>query len=188
MAKVVYKTKEKSVWLSYPETILLLIEELGSGFLDAFLPRKYPETHLTRRLIGLDTIKPKQIYLAKHRLKQRGLIARAGTSYRITPRGIETAQRLRELFGSFEKRWDGKWRMVIFDIPEKMKSHRDTLRYVLAGAGYQRLQDSVWIGKESLGGDVIKMIDDWGINKCVYFFHIDDTEEIQRYFDSLSDS
>src|SRR3989337_210178 len=27
-----------------------------------------------------------------------------------------------------EKRWDGKWRLVVFDIPEKQRSNRDALR------------------------------------------------------------
>jgi len=41
--------------------------------------------------------------------------------------------------------WDGKWRVVIFDIREKRRKTRARLRLLLSGAGFLRLQDSVWI-------------------------------------------
>ena len=41
--------------------------------------------------------------------------------------------------------WDGKWRVVMFDIREKRRSARSRLRLLLSGAGFLRLQDSVWI-------------------------------------------
>ncbi|MBI4121685.1 MAG: hypothetical protein HY470_01875 [Candidatus Ryanbacteria bacterium] len=41
--------------------------------------------------------------------------------------------------------WDGKWRILIFDIQEKRKRARATLRTLLANAEFIRLQDSVWI-------------------------------------------
>ena len=41
--------------------------------------------------------------------------------------------------------WDGKWRMVMFDIREKRRKARSQLRSLLMGAGFLRLQDSVWI-------------------------------------------
>ncbi|MDO8492447.1 MAG: CRISPR-associated endonuclease Cas2 [bacterium] len=44
-----------------------------------------------------------------------------------------------------QKNWDGKWRMVIFDIPEKRRGSRRQLRFLLSNIGFLRLQDSVWI-------------------------------------------
>ncbi|MFA6278469.1 MAG: CRISPR-associated endonuclease Cas2 [Candidatus Paceibacterota bacterium] len=41
--------------------------------------------------------------------------------------------------------WDGKWRVVMFDIREKRRRARSQLRTLLIGAGFLRLQDSVWI-------------------------------------------
>ena len=41
--------------------------------------------------------------------------------------------------------WDGRWRMVMFDIREKRRKARSQLRSLLVGAGFLRLQDSVWI-------------------------------------------
>ena len=41
--------------------------------------------------------------------------------------------------------WDGKWRVVIFDIREKRRMARAQLRILLSNAGFVRLQDSVWV-------------------------------------------
>jgi len=42
--------------------------------------------------------------------------------------------------------WDGKWRVVIFDIPDKYKKRaRDVLREKLKELGFCQLQKSVWV-------------------------------------------
>ncbi|MSR84830.1 CRISPR-associated endonuclease Cas2 [Candidatus Uhrbacteria bacterium] len=43
------------------------------------------------------------------------------------------------------KRWDKKWRLLIFDIPEKRKITREQIRRFLQDVGFIRLQDSVWV-------------------------------------------
>src|SRR3989344_2885515 len=44
-----------------------------------------------------------------------------------------------------KKKWDRRWRVVIFDIPERRKSVRASLRRFMNEYGFVRLQDSVWI-------------------------------------------
>lgn len=41
--------------------------------------------------------------------------------------------------------WDGKWRIVILDIPESEKEKRNALRYILKKAGFALLKNSVYI-------------------------------------------
>jgi len=41
--------------------------------------------------------------------------------------------------------WDGKWRLVIFDIHNKRKDARDALRTLLKRIGFYQLQKSVWV-------------------------------------------
>lgn len=43
------------------------------------------------------------------------------------------------------KRWDGKWRMVLFDIPERRRDARDALRSTLRRLGFYEYQKSVFI-------------------------------------------
>ncbi len=42
-------------------------------------------------------------------------------------------------------RWDGKWRLVSFDIKEKRKQVRALLRATLASVGFVHLHHSVWV-------------------------------------------
>lgn len=44
-----------------------------------------------------------------------------------------------------QKKWDGRWRVIIFDIPEEMRIKREALRGRLKELGFYYLQKSVWI-------------------------------------------
>ncbi len=43
------------------------------------------------------------------------------------------------------KRWDGKWRLVIFDISQLKKFYREVFRGKLKELGFYPLQKSVWV-------------------------------------------
>lgn len=43
------------------------------------------------------------------------------------------------------KKWDNKWRIVIFDIPQSRKAQREKLRFTLKQIGFLKLQHSVWV-------------------------------------------
>jgi len=43
------------------------------------------------------------------------------------------------------QRWDGKWRIVIFDVPEERKNARNALREKLKNLGFCELQKSVFV-------------------------------------------
>ncbi len=43
------------------------------------------------------------------------------------------------------KKWDGKWRLVIFDIAQLKKAYREAFRGKLKELGFYQLQKSVWL-------------------------------------------
>jgi len=81
-------------------------------------------------------------------------------------------------------RWDGRWRVVIFDIKESRSKTRFLLRKTLSEIGFIRLQNSVWIypydcedlisllkadfkiGKDVLYMIVEKLENDWQLKKA----------------------
>ncbi len=65
----------------------------------------------------------------------------------LTKEGIDKAMRARFKQEDVEmaKRKDGKWVMVIFDIPQSHKKSRNLLRSILQNLGYKMFQHSVWI-------------------------------------------
>jgi DNA-binding transcriptional regulator PaaX len=66
---------------------------------------------------------------------------------RLTQKGEKYAALMGEgkLAPKKPKRWDHKWRILIFDIPEKRRKIRDGIRSTLMNLGFHRLQDSVWV-------------------------------------------
>lgn len=73
-------------------------------------------------------------------------IIKGGRPYfRLTSRGKEKTYRDFSLSKWQEKKWDGKWRVVIFDIEEKSRKKRDLLRLKLRELGFGMIQESVWI-------------------------------------------
>ena len=41
--------------------------------------------------------------------------------------------------------WDGKWRILMFDIPESKRESRDSLTNKLRNLGFIQFQKSVWV-------------------------------------------
>lgn len=95
---------------------------------------------------------PKQgVTNAISRLVSKGYIA---VSYQDGKRRISLTEKGKKRLEKYNrtsatlkipKRWDKKWRIVMFDIIEPMKSLRTAVRRELSQAGFIRLQDSVWI-------------------------------------------
>ena len=85
------------------------------------------------------------------RLERQGYIcfekSKKGTFVRLTQKGKErvAAYELEKYDISVPKRWDGKYRIVTFDIKEYKRYIRDRLREHLENVGFVRLQNSVWV-------------------------------------------
>ncbi|MDO8593414.1 MAG: hypothetical protein Q7R59_00755 [bacterium] len=85
------------------------------------------------------------------RLEQDGLVTVTGEyanrRVKITGKGREVMEQIE--FGEYvipePAFWDGKWRVLIFDIKEKKRRTRTQLRRLLQGAGFVWIQDSVWV-------------------------------------------
>ncbi len=85
------------------------------------------------------------------RLKDQGLIEfvkkNNKTFVRLTSEGEERLLKyqLGEAVIKKPKEWDGKWRIIIFDIKEEKRVRRNLFREELRNLGFLRLQNSVWV-------------------------------------------
>lgn len=84
------------------------------------------------------------------RLQRRGLIQKNGDIYRLTSKGEKEAffaflEAGKRNYQPHKERWDGHWRIIFFDIPEKQRRMRDELRDMLKTIGFKEFQQSVWI-------------------------------------------
>ncbi|MEK7562168.1 MAG: CRISPR-associated endonuclease Cas2 [Patescibacteria group bacterium] len=67
---------------------------------------------------------------------------------RLTEKGKKVVKEILFAGMNIEKQkiWDKKWRIVIFDIPERKRRHmRDAMRQKLQTIGFYQLQKSVWV-------------------------------------------
>lgn len=82
------------------------------------------------------------------RLKKRGFLkVNSGGKLSLTSRGqkLLNCYRLKELTIQKPKRWDGKWRVIAFDVWESRRTTRNLLRKTLQNLGFIKLQASLWI-------------------------------------------
>jgi phenylacetic acid degradation operon negative regulatory protein len=70
--------------------------------------------------------------------------------YRLTWQGRLHALGGRDPQVRWAREWDGRWRLVLFDVPTAQNSHRKRLRRYLRDKNFGYLQNSVWITPDSL--------------------------------------
>lgn len=68
-----------------------------------------------------------------------------------------------------KSKWDGMWRIVTFDIPEKKRAGRDALREKIKQAGFYELQKSVWICPYDCKNEVDFIVEFFDLRKYVRF-------------------
>jgi hypothetical protein len=92
-----------------------------------------------------------QAKTALGRLAAKGLVIFEKRGSKQYARVTDAGERMLELESIREKgvkkpkRWDGRWRVVLFDIPERRRGVRNRLRLFMQEYGFVRLQDSAWI-------------------------------------------
>jgi hypothetical protein len=92
------------------------------------------------------------------RLQKQGFVQKDGRLFKLTQKGKKLADYIMKRKLVINNKWDKKYRVVIFDIPEKMRLDRDWLRQELYFLQYKKLQESVFISKYSLTSDLVKEI------------------------------
>jgi hypothetical protein len=84
------------------------------------------------------------------------------------------------------KRWDKKWRLVIFDIAQLKKSHREAFRGKLKELGFYLLQKSVWVHPFDCWAEIELLRDFFGLSKkevrLILVKDIEDDEELKKFF------
>ena len=65
----------------------------------------------------------------------------------LTKEGIKKSVKFKldEMKIKIPSKWDGEWRIVIFDIPERFKKAREALRNKLEDLEFIKLQESVFV-------------------------------------------
>jgi len=86
----------------------------------------------------------------------------------LSPKGFKKLKKLSaEIKIDRPKKWDKKWRMVIFDVPEKFRSSRNSLRFKLLSLGLIKIQKSVYVYPFPCTDEIVSLSRSLGIEKSV---------------------
>jgi DNA-binding transcriptional regulator PaaX len=89
----------------------------------------------------------KKVYDTVFRLTSQGLVEFTNDRYSISEDG-------KILIHTIDKKRDGVWKIIIFDIPETKRSVRNVLRSKLTSLGFKKWQNSIWISPFTLAPEI----------------------------------
>jgi len=85
-----------------------------------------------------------------------------------------------------QKKWDRKWRLLIFDIADKQKIKREALRGKLKELGFFQLQKSVWVCPYESKKQIILLRDFFDLAsadmKIIIATEIENDGELKEFF------
>lgn len=100
--------------------------------------------------------------LADEKLIEEKMLSDGSFKMVLTENGKQQARalHLRSCSINFKKprHWDGKWRIVLFDIPEEDRLFRDILREHLYALGFYKLQHSVFISPYPFEKPILELV------------------------------
>jgi hypothetical protein len=156
--------------------IFFMLIQLGELTIEAFLnPSIYADFPSTFYAMPKNAARKKikfkeaSIRQSLWRLKKQGFLEKRKNKYLLTKTGNILAQYALDRKKSIDEKWDKKFRVVIFDIPESKRDTRNWLRQELYLLNYRKLQESVFIGKYSLTKDLVKEIKNKKISNYVNY-------------------
>lgn len=175
---------------------LAILLAAGEGFLDVFKtslkgPRAFTINQTLKRIDNaknfwyfydkIKNISENNFRVTLYRLQKKGLIEKKNNKFQLSFSGLKFFDKIK----SENKAWDQKWRIVMFDIPEKFRKERHWLRQALYNFKYKPLQKSVFIGKWPLEEDLYKEIKEREIDKYLNLITVGeiDDEKILNSFD-----
>jgi DNA-binding transcriptional regulator PaaX len=177
--------KEKSI----PYEILMYLKDLGSDF--AYFTIIHPPRSMRDGLYHMDRrMNDRTKTQGISKLKRQGLLKeyiKDGERYfKLTQKGKIEIMRYKLKQKTVEM-WDGKWRVIIFDIAEATRKDRDFLRNQLKWLGFLELQKSVWVFPYDIKNDLqefVKLcrIEFMGDIRFLTVEHINEDSDLRQHF------
>lgn len=86
------------------------------------------------------------------------------------------------------KKWNGKWYVVIFDIPHTYRMVRDALREKLQELGFYQLQKSVWVYPYPCFEEVLFVAGCFGVDQYIDILVVEDLRsdgKLRKHFSEI---
>lgn len=122
-----------------------------------------------------------QIYKQLYNLKRSGYFEirkdkKNQSFFHLTPKGKLSILKYLHLEKLRSFKWDGHWRVIIFDLPEKLKKWREYMRNELRVLGFEPLQKSVYITPYPVTGELDQILKEWGLRKYFRYLTVNEID------------
>ncbi len=136
--------------------------------------------------------KDKQIHDAFTHLKRNKLIEYVSDKSGVTT--VNITRKGESRLKSFEidalqikkpNKWDGKWRVVMFDLPIQYKKVRNSLRFKIKQIGFTQLQKSVWVYPYPCIDELLFITDYYKVGKYVEIMTVEEIlndNKLRKFF------
>lgn len=151
--------------------ILVSLEKATEGVLSL---DKLSYSSQMRAIKGIpEPQKEKSLAVAIKRLRRKGLLEyeRENEGKIILKLTNLSREYMSENYGTG---WDGKYRIVMWDIPERKRSIRNLFRRKLKEWKFIQLQRSVWVSRRNVTFKLKKMINEYDMGKWVTVIESED--------------
>ncbi len=148
--------------------------------------------HLIRNISKSKKVSKKQATNAFNYLRRRGLLEIKKVNHDVcialTKEGKKRAGKYQidDLEIKRPKKWDKKYRLVIFDIPQEARMKRNAFRRKLKELGFYPLQKSVWVHAFDCKEEIELLRKFFGLNKkqvqVLLVEKIDNDTPLRKFF------
>ena len=172
------------------EGLLRLVNDLGETLFPMTRVQTWKNA-LYPKLIYLEDYFPSEIKKATEILLRKGQVEMkeldGAIIVKITAKG-KREQLSFDLENMIPKigKWDGKWRMVFFDVAELERRKRDKFRRFLMQLGMKKMQESVWVSPYDIEKEIKYVREILGIPdevKIGIMEKIENEEDLKEWFE-----
>jgi DNA-binding transcriptional regulator PaaX len=120
----------------------------------------------------------KKVYDTLFRLTSQGLVSFTNDRYAVTPEA-------EVLIHTIDKKRDGVWKIITFDIPESKRSVRNVLRSKLTSLGFKKWQNSIWISPYIIAPEIeaeLNQLAEHFFIRLIKTTDINVTEDLEKMF------
>ncbi|MBI4114838.1 MAG: hypothetical protein HY445_03285 [Candidatus Niyogibacteria bacterium] len=167
--------KSKSFTVSAARVILAIVAFGGVMMVGAMAPNifsafgRFGKEHEFEKKFSKKKVQDSASYLKRKKLVR--FVKKEGNQIviTITKDGIQRVRKfiIEDLTVEKPLQWDRKWRVVIFDIPERYRSARAALRRKLVELGFLQLQKSVFIYPYPAEDEILFIANIFGVEEYV---------------------
>src|SRR3989338_465525 len=107
--------------------------------------------------------------------------------YTLTEKGENKLRKIfiDEIVIKEQSKWDGKWRIVMYDLPIRFKKAREAFRWKLKDLGFMQFQKSTWVYPYPCEGEMLFVADFFGVRKHIEILEVSkvlDDKKLKDHF------